>query len=669
MGSQKAKTTQQQTATTTPTLPGYLGSGIENFYTGVGNLAQNPASAITPANSNQTAAWSGAANLPSGSSVLSPATGLLGNAASLIGGVQPVQTATAAMPQGYNPAMVQNQGYPTLATAGVSQAQAPGLPTVGQAGVAQSGMPNLPTAGQAGVALGSVAPPPSVALASAPGDLAAPGKLDTKFLDGYSAGGYGGANMLDYMSSFQSPYLKDVVDATMADLKSQQGQEKAALARQGAQNNAFGGSRWGIAQAELADRQGRTLASTLGGLRDQSWTRALDASGTQAGLKNAAGIASANNATQMASTKAGLEMQGKLAEYESNNDWKKTLFGAGLDLSKFNAGEQNQWGQSLFDALNQMSQSNATAINQGNQFNTGQANQFGLAGYNGAIDNAQFNTSQANQGNQFNTGQANDMAATGYTTGANLAQFNAGQANQTGQFNAGEANNAAATQYTTNNSNAQTNTNSLNAMLSQLFGAQNQTSQFNTGQTNDGNQFNANLALGQGQALGGLGASLGGMLAQGNQIDQNNLATQGAAGTQQYNYDNQYSQANLLAMINQLGGFSGLAGNTIGQTVNSSGTGTSAQSGGFLNSLLGAAGQLGSSAITASDRRVKRDIALVARERDGLGRYNYRYLWDDDAEPLRRGVMADEVAAFRPWALGPVVEGISTVDYSMLEAA
>lgn len=67
-----------------------------------------------------------------------------------------------------------------------------------------------------------------------------------------------------------------------------------------------------------------------------------------------------------------------------------------------------------------------------------------------------------------------------------------------------------------------------------------------------------------------------------------------------------------------------------------------------------------------SDRRAKRDIVKIGEAPDGLGLYRFRYLWSDEAQ---EGVMADEVAKIRPWALGPKIAGFDTVRYDLLEAA
>lgn len=60
-----------------------------------------------------------------------------------------------------------------------------------------------------------------------------------------------------------------------------------------------------------------------------------------------------------------------------------------------------------------------------------------------------------------------------------------------------------------------------------------------------------------------------------------------------------------------------------------------------------------------SDRRLKTDIEKLAEFEDGLSWYRFRYIWEDD---LREGVMADEVAELRPWALGPSINGFATVN-------
>jgi hypothetical protein len=67
-----------------------------------------------------------------------------------------------------------------------------------------------------------------------------------------------------------------------------------------------------------------------------------------------------------------------------------------------------------------------------------------------------------------------------------------------------------------------------------------------------------------------------------------------------------------------------------------------------------------------SDPDLKTDIVLLETEPDGLGIYEYKYEWESPDAPLHVGVMADEVAALRPHALGPEVDGFMTVNYEAL---
>ena len=65
-----------------------------------------------------------------------------------------------------------------------------------------------------------------------------------------------------------------------------------------------------------------------------------------------------------------------------------------------------------------------------------------------------------------------------------------------------------------------------------------------------------------------------------------------------------------------------------------------------------------------SDVRLKRDITLVARLKDALGLYRYRYLWSDT---VYVGVMAQEVALVNPEAVvRSVLDKYLRVDYSRL---
>lgn len=113
--------------------------------------------------------------------------------------------------------------------------------------------------------------------------------------------------------------------------------------------------------------------------------------------------------------------------------------------------------------------------------------------------------------------------------------------------------------------------------------------------------------------------------------------------------------------LQQLAGLSGLglqAGGLIANTgQKSTGTGAQASTAGTIASIAG------SLASIFSDRRLKRDIELIRREPDGLGWYLARYVMGTKRFLM---VMADEVAAIRPWALGPERAGYATVNYGAL---
>ncbi|WP_226552979.1 tail fiber domain-containing protein [Celeribacter naphthalenivorans] len=83
------------------------------------------------------------------------------------------------------------------------------------------------------------------------------------------------------------------------------------------------------------------------------------------------------------------------------------------------------------------------------------------------------------------------------------------------------------------------------------------------------------------------------------------------------------------------------------------------------NGIMGGLFGLGKAAIMASDRRLKKDISLV-RSGD-LNVYEYRYIWEPDTAPLRRGYMAQEVLEKFPHAVRRFGEFFA-VDYSKLEA-
>lgn len=114
--------------------------------------------------------------------------------------------------------------------------------------------------------------------------------------------------------------------------------------------------------------------------------------------------------------------------------------------------------------------------------------------------------------------------------------------------------------------------------------------------------------------------------------------------------------------LQQLQGLSGLGLQAGGLVAN---TGQKSNSTGGGPSTAGSiASTVGSLASIFSDRRLKQDIHLIKRDPDGLGWYEFAYMW----EPAKRfiGVMAQEVAKIRPHALGKPRMGYQTVNYGAL---
>lgn len=113
--------------------------------------------------------------------------------------------------------------------------------------------------------------------------------------------------------------------------------------------------------------------------------------------------------------------------------------------------------------------------------------------------------------------------------------------------------------------------------------------------------------------------------------------------------------------------------NYLGQLLNLSNSGTqagnlvaNAGSGQMVTkpSTVGTiASTVGGIASLFSDRRLKEDVVKVGEMPDGLGLYRFRYRGG-----IKHfvGVMADEVARLRPWALGPAVAGYQTVNMGAL---
>jgi len=117
---------------------------------------------------------------------------------------------------------------------------------------------------------------------------------------------------------------------------------------------------------------------------------------------------------------------------------------------------------------------------------------------------------------------------------------------------------------------------------------------------------------------------------------------------------------------NYLQQLQGVAGNGLqagGLIANTGQKSTSNSTGGSPSTVGTIASTVGGLASIFSDRRLKTAIRKVGEFADGLGIYTFRYTGH---RQRIRGVMADEVARLRPWALGRTVAGFQTVNYGAL---
>jgi hypothetical protein len=139
------------------------------------------------------------------------------------------------------------------------------------------------------------------------------------------------------------------------------------------------------------------------------------------------------------------------------------------------------------------------------------------------------------------------------------------------------------------------------------------------------------------------------------------LLRSGGTGKALVNYGNDLQQKYAGNYMDRLTGQVN-SGLQAGQVITSAGqqsSGTSKSKPGIGKFL----GQVGAG-IAMSDRRLKTNIHKVGELPNGLGLYQYRY--NDGSGPFL-GVMADEVAAIQPEALGPVIDGYQSVDYDKIE--
>lgn len=131
---------------------------------------------------------------------------------------------------------------------------------------------------------------------------------------GYATAGASPITSAD-LARYQNPYQQQVIDATMANINENNGQQRTALTGNAISQGAFGGDRAGIAQAELARQQNLTSNATFAGLNSQNYTQALGA----AQADRSAAQTGASQFSGLAGQSMSLPLQGAQAQLAAGN--------------------------------------------------------------------------------------------------------------------------------------------------------------------------------------------------------------------------------------------------------------------------------------------------------------------------------------------------------------
>lgn len=107
------------------------------------------------------------------------------------------------------------------------------------------------------------------------------------FATPYITGAAGYANALaqpltqDQIQQYMNPYTQDVINATQADFNTSNAEQQSQLVGNAAAQNALGGDRVGVAQAQLAGQQARVQNPIIAKMRQDAYTQALGTAETQ----------------------------------------------------------------------------------------------------------------------------------------------------------------------------------------------------------------------------------------------------------------------------------------------------------------------------------------------------------------------------------------------------
>ena len=202
--------------------------------------------------------------------------------------------------------------------------------------------------------------------------------------------------------SFMSPYQQEVIDTTMSDYRGELARQQNELGL-GA-GNAFGGSRFGVAQASLGAQGAKGMAGTLAGLRQQGFQQANQLANQAYGQSMGLGQAAQGQASQ----NVGLLGQGFQGQQSMAQGLQQQ---AGQNVGLF--GQPTQSALAGSQASQQQALQNLNLFGQAGQMQTGLASlQPQLAAQNiGQLGQLGAQQQQQAQARLDTTAQANKMIA------------------------------------------------------------------------------------------------------------------------------------------------------------------------------------------------------------------------------------------------------------------
>ena len=139
-----------------------------------------------------------------------------------------------------------------------------------------------------------------------------------------------GQSVLDNLGSYETPYRDSVLNPVLADYDANSANTRAAQQAAAAKGGAFGGSRYGVAQANTEDQLARGRASTEGTLLNNLYTQATGLSEADTARRQAAmmanqqtgiqkaGLLANLGAAEGADNRANVTLQGQIGEDATN---------------------------------------------------------------------------------------------------------------------------------------------------------------------------------------------------------------------------------------------------------------------------------------------------------------------------------------------------------------